>query len=184
MLCRECRAEVRFGTRGGNPGWWHREEADHKTFPVPKPEEPEVKPLPAPEVPSRPVEPKDEAVPGGVRTITNLLRKRGWELRRLTHARGPYLGANGDVLSISDTVVLGAREKPRCPRGGLDRPPRIAVASWRDRKFDFAYVGHVTGNHITVEARVNATEMKSWIKGEKCPEPPAPTEDQTPTTGS
>lgn len=167
MICRTCREEVRFGRRDGNPGWWHRENVDHGCFPIPKPEVEEVEPLPPVEIPGHKVEPKDEVVPGGVRTVVNLLAKRGWELRRLTHARGPYVGAKGDVLSISDTVVLGAREVPRCERGGLDRPDRIAVASWRDGKFDLAYVGYIRDGQITVTERANATTMKAWIKGEK-----------------
>lgn len=166
MLCRDCREEVRYGARDGAPGWLHREPKDHIGFPVVAPEVEEVEPLPPVEIPCRPVDPKDEIVPGGVRTITNLLAKQGWELRRLTHARGPYVGAKGDVLSISDTIVLGAREAPRCERGGLDRPPRIAVASWRDGKFDFAYVGVIRdGTFVTTGA--NNTAMKAWIKGEK-----------------
>lgn len=167
MICRTCREEVRFGRRDDNPGWWHRDGKDHDTFPIPAPEVEEEAPLPPVEIQGHSVEPKDEIVPGGVRTITNLLAKQGWELRRLTHARGPYVGAKGDVLSISDTIVLGAREAPRCWRGGLDRPPRIAVASWRDGKFDFAYVGVIQDGTIVVRDRANNTAMKAWIKGEK-----------------
>lgn len=166
MVCRTCREEVRFGRRSDNPGWWHRGDVDHDTFPVPAPEVEEIEPLPEPEVVAHAVQPKDEIVPGGVRTITNLLAKRGWELRRLTHARGPYVGAKDKLLSISDSVVLGAREKPRCARGGLDRPPRIAVASWRDGKFDFAYVGVIQDGRVVTEP-ANNTAMKSWIKGEQ-----------------
>jgi hypothetical protein len=157
MICRTCREEVRFGTRDGHPGWWHREAVEHVGFPVPAPEIVEEQTLPPVEVSCHPVDPKDPLVPGGVRTVVNLIAKSGWELRRLTHARGPYVGAKGDVLSTSDTIVLGARE--------VDGD-RCAVASWRDGKFDFSYLGIIKPGVVVVEhGPANATEMKSWIKG-------------------
>lgn len=113
----------------------------------------EAEPIPEPEVRSTPIEnPKDARVPGGCRTVTNLIAKQGWEIASLTYARGPYLGANGKVLSISDSILLRARS--------LDTPVRFAVASWRDGKFDTGYLG-VDGHW----SHANATELKNWIKG-------------------
>jgi hypothetical protein len=161
MICRTCRAPVRYGRRHERHGWWHREDLDHDAFPIPEPEviaDPVIPPI---EIACHAVEPKDEIVPGGVRTITNLLAKRGWELRRLTHARGPYIGAKGEALSISDTIVLGA-VGPR----SLDGKVLRAVASWRDGKFDFAYA--LGGDSMT---KVNATELRNFIKGTYDPHP-------------
>lgn len=163
MICEHCGAELRFGWRDGQPGWWHRDTATHDGVPIVRDNTPEVAVIPEPEVRSTPVTPKDDIVPGGVRTVTNLLAKQEWELRRLTHARGPYVGSKGEVLSISDTIVLGARK--------VDGSA-IAVASWRDGKFDFAYVGGIVGDKIETR-KVNATEMKNWIKGISPAEPEA-----------
>lgn len=162
MICRTCLAAVRYGHRHGLPGWWHREDLDHEAFPIVEPEVVDEEPLPPVEVACHPVEPRDPLVPGGVRTITNLLSKQGWELRRLTHARGPYVGSKGKVLSISDTIVLGAREPETL---GLDRPVRVAVASWRDGKFDFAYRGGILGGRLISTESANAVGLKNWIKG-------------------
>lgn len=153
MICRDCRAEVRFGWREG-PGWWHREAVEHKAFPIVAPEVvEEVIELPEPEVGATPVDHKDERVPGGVRTVTNLLAKQDWSLRKLTYARGPRVGAKGGVLSISDTILLKAVDGSK-----------FCVALWVDGKFDFGYVGEVKEGLI-VPHPVNATELKNWIKG-------------------
>lgn len=158
MVCRTCLAQVRFGWRHGQPGWWHREDVDHPGFPVVEPPEREVIDIPEPEVRSTPVTPGHEKVPGGVRTVTNLLAKiDGWELRRLTYARGPYVGSKGEVLSTSDSVVLGAQ-------GEVDNEVRVAVASWRDAKFDFAYIGIIKDSVMTTYP-ANSNELRSWIKG-------------------
>lgn len=159
MICRSCREVVRFGWRHSRPGWWHREDKDHDAFPIVEPPpawQPEE--LPPVEVVSTPVDPKDERVPGGVRTITNLLPKHDWELVRLTYARGPYVGGKGKVLSISDTILLKARGQE------VDGTRPIAVASWRDGKFDFAYIGEIKASTIRPRP-ANATDMKNWIKG-------------------
>jgi len=116
---------------------------------------------PEPEVLATPVEPKDDRVPGGVRTITNLLAKTdGWELVNLTYARGPYVGAKGEVLSISDSIVLRARGPE------VDGRLRYAVGSWRDGKFDSAYILTRKPGTERYESRpANASELKAWIKG-------------------
>ena len=138
---------------------------------------PEEAALPPVEVWCHPVAPDDPLVPQGARLLAELVSgvtrvtpkgksskspkhppmAPGWELRRLTHARGPYVGANGECLSISDTIVLGARQT------GLDDGYRIAVASWRDGAFDFAWTGVVKGN-VAHTDRANSNALKAWIK--------------------
>lgn len=114
--------------------------------------------IPPVEIPCHPLEVEDLPPRSGMRQVANLLLKTdGWELRRLTHARGPYIGQSGECLSISDTIVIGGRCK-------VDDGTRIAVASWRDGKFDHAFIGTIRGG--TLDPRlVDATTMKDWIKG-------------------
>lgn len=119
----------------------------------------EVEPLPPPEVPCEPIGVDSFAPRSGIRQVINLVAKQGWELRRLTRARGPYVGADGSLLSISDTVVLGARGP-----SGFDGTTRVAVASWRDGKFDFAFTGTLKDGRLST-TKADATTMKNWIKG-------------------
>lgn len=115
-------------------------------------------PLPEPTVPQHDVEVDDLPPRSGMRQVANLVLKSDhWELVRLTSSTGPYLGSDGSVLSISERLVLGARG----PK--LDGATRIAVASWRDGKFDTAYAGRIIGDRVQVDS-VNATDLKSWIK--------------------
>lgn len=117
-----------------------------------------VEPIPEPEMRATPVEVESLPPRSGMRQIANLVVKtEGWELRRLTAARGPYVGGDGSVLSISDSLVLGARGQE------LDGGVAIAVASWRDGKFDHAYAGVLKDGVAKVDP-VNATELKTWIK--------------------
>lgn len=117
-----------------------------------------VEPLPEPEFRRYAVEVESLPPRSGMRQVANLVLKTdGWELRRLTAARGPYLGSDGSVLSISDSLVLGARGPE------VDGGVAIAVASWRDGKFDSAYAGHLKDG-IVQTSPVNATELKTWIK--------------------
>jgi hypothetical protein len=126
-----------------------------------------VEPIPEPEISSHPVTAADFAPRSGVRRIINLVdgkgktRVPGWELVRLTACRGPYLGADGSVLSISDSVVLAARG-PVILDDLLDECRPVAVASWRDGGFDSGYVALVKTGMI-VES-VNATQLTDWIK--------------------
>lgn len=114
--------------------------------------------MPKPEVACHPVEPDSFPPRSGIRQIINLVDKTdGWERRRLTHARGPYVGSSGEVLSISDSVVLGARGP------GVDSGVRVAVASWRDGAFDFAYTGILKDGAVTTTA-ANSNALKAWIK--------------------
>ncbi len=122
-----------------------------------------VEPLPPIEIHATPVEPDTFAPRSGLRQVVNLVEKTpGWERYRLTHARGPYLGANGESLGVSDTIVLGAREDV-----GLDGSRRFAVASWRDGKFDHAYIGVLKDGRLDPLDRADATTMKNWIKGKR-----------------
>lgn len=159
MVCDSCSQEVRFGWRDGNPGWWHREGVDHTGRPVLAPVIEEIIEIPDPEIPCHPVSVEDFPPRSGIRTTVSAVLKNGWELRRLTHTRGPYVGAKGDVLSISDVVVMGARQPP-----GLDGESRVAVGSWRDGKFDFGYIGTLRDGQLS-PVKVDATTMKNWIKG-------------------
>ncbi len=82
----------------------------------------------------------------------------GWELVNLHHARGPYKGSKGEVLSISDTHVLRARAVR------LDGTIDIAVASWRDLGFDFAHIGTIEDGRLSPR-KVGSDDLKAWIKG-------------------
>ena len=118
----------------------------------------EEAPLPEPEVPLHDVEVYDLPPRSGMRQVANLVLKTdGWDLVSLASSTGPYLGSDGSVLSISERLVL----KARGPK--LDSGTAIAVASWRDGKFDTAYAGRLVGDRVQVDS-VNATDLKSWIK--------------------
>lgn len=122
-------------------------------------ETPEPVEIPAPEVARHDVTAGDFPPRSGIRQIINLVARQGWELRRLTHARGPWVGAAGEVLSISDSVVLGARSP-----AALDGSVRVAVASWRDGAFFSGYTGTLKDGHMITESTDSKT-MKNWIKG-------------------
>ena len=114
--------------------------------------------IPEPEVACHPITVDDLPTRSGMRQIANLILKAdGWELRRLTHARGPYVGARGNVLSISDSVVLGARGPE------VDGWVAVAVASWRDGAFDSAHIGRLKDGVIAIES-AKSTDLKKWIK--------------------
>jgi hypothetical protein len=93
------------------------------------------------------------AVPGGARIFINLAAKVGWAITRLTYARGPYLGAKGKSLGVSDSVVLHLRGPV------VDGAPLQAVGSWRDGKSDFAYQVH-----RSTRTRVGARALTEWMK--------------------
>lgn len=117
--------------------------------------------LPEPEQRATPVEVTDLPARSGMRQIANLVVKTpGWELRRLTKARGPYLGAAGKMLGISDSLVLGA-VGPR----GVDESRPGAVASWRDGAYDSGYIGYIAEGVFATDP-ANSTELKDWIKRE------------------
>jgi len=100
----------------------------------------------------------------GIRRVFKVLTQAGWEITRFTASRGPYLGAKGNMLSVSDRVVLHGRG-PTILDGSLDECHAVAVASWRDGGFDGGFgslVNHTTKN-ATLEP-LNATELATWIK--------------------
>lgn len=122
-------------------------------------EEEEVETLPPVEVYAHDADPADFAPRSGIKQVINLIGKTpGWELVNIRHARGPYIGASGQCLSISDTHVV----RGRAPQ--LDGTVRVAVASWRDGAFDFAFIGTIKDGHLST-SKVDATTMKNWIKG-------------------
>jgi hypothetical protein len=102
-------------------------------------------------------------VPGGCRTLLNLAEKLGWEVVRLTYARGPYLGSKGGSLGVSDSVRLILRGPV------VDGDPVYAVASWRDAKSQWAW--KIVNRTIdSVGARALAAWMKEVPRGT---DPPA-----------
>lgn len=159
MICRTCREEVRFGWRVGTPDWWHQGEVDHQAFPIVPDSRKPPPVIPPVEIPCHPVDPASFAPRSGIRQVINLLAKHGWELRSITHARGPYIGSSGEMLSMSDTIVIRSRGPVR-----LDDTRRIAVASWRDGAFDFSFIGTIKGG-LCRPFSANSSEMKDWIKG-------------------
>lgn len=114
--------------------------------------------IPPPEVPAIAVEPGHFPARSGIRQIISLAQKNGWEIVRLTIGRGPWIGATGKMLSISDVWVLGARGPE------VDGVRRVGVACWRDGSFEFAQFGTLKAGVLTV-TRGSSTDLKSWIKG-------------------
>lgn len=128
-------------------------------------EEPEEKDMwaevPAPEVLSHDVDVATFAPRSGIRQIYTLATKTpGWEVRRLTASRGPYVGARGQVLSIDDCVVMGMLGQTT-----LDGETQVAVASWRSGSFDFAYTGMLKDNVVRTTP-VNSNGLKAFIRNE------------------
>lgn len=183
--CARCGQEVRFGVRDEVKSWHHREAVDHTAVLGHSPlnvaaptevyeNEDEVAEIPrVVEVYAHDVDPSEFSAQSGIRQMVNLVtgvtktgKKKsdppaapGWELVNLHHARGPYTGSKGEVLSISDTHVLRARGPV-----GLDGSRPVAVASWRDGGFDFGFVGVIRDGNLS-PVKVNSTDMKNWIKG-------------------
>lgn len=91
--------------------------------------------------------------PGGARTLINLATKLGWDVVRLTYARGPYIGAKGGSLGVSDSVVLVVRGPV------LDGSNVYGVASWRDGKSQWAW--RVVDRKIDA---VGARALSAWMK--------------------
>lgn len=191
--CSVCGQEVRMGSRpDGTPRrWLHRTEVDHMvkhghlSYPTMNDARTVVEeedPLQKAEVEvwAHPVDYTEFAGTSGIRQIANLVTGEtrvmpngktskskkhppmapGWELVNITHARGPYRGSKGEVLSVSDTHVLRARGPVE-----LDGSRRVAVGSWRDGGFDFAYVGTIRDHRLVDLRKVGSDEMKTWIKG-------------------
>jgi hypothetical protein len=111
--------------------------------------------IPEPEVRKTPIERADERCPQGARNLMNAASKAEWEVRRLTYSRGPWLGAKGNVLSISDMVVCGV----------VDSDRRYGVASWRDGKVVSAWYGEREGDRVPM-ALTTITDLKKRMKGD------------------
>lgn len=123
------------------------------------------------EIPVRPLEPIEVAstpmptegvlvlddreipVPGGVRILVNLAAKVDWEITRLTYSRGPYLGAAGGSLGVSDYIVMHVRGPV------VDGHPLVGVASWRDGKSDSVW--QVENGYVT---QSGARALAAWMK--------------------
>jgi len=124
-------------------------------------EEPDVwDSVPAPEVPAHDVAITDFPPRSGIRQIYNLVgRTAGWEVRSLTASRGPFVGARGTVLSISDAVLM------RMSGPVVDEGHQVAVAFWRDGDFKFAWLGHIRAGTVHTQP-ANSNGLKAFIKGE------------------
>lgn len=94
-------------------------------------------------------------IPGGARTFVNLAAKLDWEVVRMTYSRGPYLGARGGSLGVSDLVTMIVRG-PKVD-GAIE--PVYGVASWRDAKSQWAW----RVENRTPEA-VGARALAAWMK--------------------
>lgn len=97
-------------------------------------------------------------VPGGARTIINLAAKIGWSVTRLTFARGPYIGAKGTSLGVSDSVVLHVQGVQ------VDGSVLMGVACWRDGKSDGAY----RIKDRTLIDHPGAKALIAWMKENPC----------------
>lgn len=124
--------------------------------------------VPAPEIACHPIEVADLRPRSGILGLANLIlgknkdKVAGWDLRRLTHSRGPYVGARGQVLSIDDFIVMGA--------AGPD--DRVMVAAWRNYEFDFGYAGVVDRAAKKIITKpANSTQLRAWIKEGLTPAP-------------
>lgn len=191
QTCSRCGEEVRYGKREGITGWLHREGVDHlplfgalwtaedqsrveaslsemaargkvdkaKAEAEAAEQEKETwDEVPEPFVTAQPVGPEDFPPRSGIRQIHRLATKTdGWEVANFTLAIGPYVGASGQVLSISDSVKMVLRGPE------VDNGRRVAVASWRDGAFDFAYTGILRDGIVHTEP-ANSTALKAWIK--------------------
>lgn len=121
-------------------------------------------PIPAPEIPRHDLTVDELRPRSGIRTMAQFVlgknkdKLKGWELYRLTHSRGPYLGADGSVLSISDRIVLGARGPV-----ALDGSRPIVVASWRDYEFDTGYAGVLKDGVVKADP-MSSTDLKTFMK--------------------
>lgn len=112
-------------------------------------------PIPEPEVRKTAIERSDPRCPQGARNLMNAAAKAGWEVRRLTYSRGPWLGSKGNVLSISDLVACGV----------VDSDRRYGVASWRDGKVVSAWYGEREGDRVPM-ALTTITDLKKRMKGD------------------
>lgn len=192
QTCSKCGQEVRYGRRDGITGWLHRESTDHLPLfggPLHTSERQAVieaslaemaargnakdkddteeeyvhEEIPEPEQRAYPLEVDDLPARSGMLQIANLIlgknkdKVQGWELVNITRSKGPYVGARGQVLSISESTLIRARGPM------VDTGQRVAVASFRDGGFDFAYTG-ILKDRVVATQPANFTGLKAWIK--------------------
>jgi len=100
----------------------------------------------------------DIAIPGGVNTTLSAAAAAGWEVRRLTYSRGPFLSSSGKSLGVSDFVVIGLAG-PMVDGGRV-----YGVASWRDGK---SYFGWWINADRSVE-HLGAEALKARMKENPC----------------
>lgn len=186
LTCGRCGEEVRWGwrpgltspTRPGSGFWMHRDPAaDHHPLlgtrlvdtvpPEPEPveegegevEDPEPFVIPPPEVTSTPIDIGDERLPGGAKIVLNAARREGWTATA-TYSRGSRMHASqGTILGVSDFVVVRAR---------LDGADQVAVASWKDGGFDYAYVGEIR-DHNVITTRADSKALRAHLKQQEDP---------------
>lgn len=181
-VCGRCGQEIRWGERHSRMGWWHREDVDHHVIhgrpSEPMPWNPEhtdaeedhhANEIPEPELRAIRLRSDREfvvnaageavlaEVPRGARTIINLARKHGWEVLEPSYARGSIMHATQDrVTRVSDLLLVRARLR------ALDGTTQVAVASWRDGKFDYAFIGRRPPHTDKVDSKT----LKAFLKGE------------------
>lgn len=111
--------------------------------------------IPEPEVRSTPIEPADPRMPGGAKSIIKLAVKEGWGFDA-AYSRGPWMHSTRWVpIGISDLVLV------RLGLPSLDKPTELAVASWRDKSFEWAYYWPARSAQ---PVRVNSAELKARIR--------------------
>lgn len=99
-------------------------------------------------------------IPGGARALVNAVQKAdGWEVRRFTYARGPFISAKSQSLGISDSFVVGFVSPV------LDGGRWSGVASWRtpDEGDPQVLFGWRIALDRTVDA-IGVAALKTWIK--------------------
>lgn len=184
QTCAVCHREVRWGTRGGRLAWWHRDDKPVGSGYVDKRDEHEpvlgtpsweapiialddvattkdgeeddrVFEIPPPEVLARPIDVDEtELMPGGAKNLINAVRRAGGEATA-TYSRGPRVHAShGNLLGISDYVMVKFR-----------RDGRYAVARWeRAAKWalDTAYIVYYRDDLIYPQP-ATAADIRSWL---------------------
>lgn len=99
-------------------------------------------------------------IPGGARALVNQVQKAdGWELRRFTYARGPFVSAKSQSLGVSDSFVVGFAAPV------VDGRRWYGVASWRTPDGGDPQV--LFGWRITPARTVDpigVAALKTWIK--------------------
>lgn len=107
--------------------------------------------VPEPEIRARPALDEDLGTPkSGMRQLLKVCATLGLTTKA-SYARGPYVGANGTALRISDSVVIRVYEP-----GGR----QVAAATWVDQAFEHAYLRPPGERPV----KVGANDLKSNLK--------------------